>query len=299
MSHCVLIAVLAVLVGVPLGCRSAGRPVADTASLVVDSGSVAVDGVRIFYEAAGRGSPVILIHGGNLDRRMWDAQFTALAREHRVVRYDARGFGRSPGSAVPFAAHDDLLALLNALRIERAALVGLSMGGRIAIDFALAHPAMVDRLVLAAPGMSGWPFGAGDTTWIPAARAANARGDSVGIALAWLQSEFMRPAMEDPAVAERLRTIAGGNASYWAALFRRGDAERPATPPAVHRTASLSMPTLVLIGSRDARDIKLIVDTLAASVPKARRVDFEGAGHMLNMERADRFTQVVRDFLRP
>lgn len=78
----------------------------------VDRGFVAVDGARLYYESAGHGDPVVLLHGGNLDSRMWEPQFLALARDHRVIRYDARGYGRSAGADTPYSAHDDLLALL-------------------------------------------------------------------------------------------------------------------------------------------------------------------------------------------
>ena len=125
------------------------------ATSAVDTGRVNVPGGSLFFEAAGAGSPVILLHGGNLDRRMWDAEFAGLQSRHRVIRYDARGYGRSGPADTAFRAHDDLLALMDALGLSRATLVGLSLGGRIAIDFALAHPERVDRLVLAAPGISG------------------------------------------------------------------------------------------------------------------------------------------------
>ncbi|MBK6845089.1 MAG: alpha/beta fold hydrolase [Gemmatimonadetes bacterium] len=88
-----------------------------------------VPGSTLFYESAGTGSPVILLHGGNLDRRMWDAEFGALQRTHRVIRYDARGYGRSGASDTAFSAHHDLRALMDALQLPRASLVGLSLGG--------------------------------------------------------------------------------------------------------------------------------------------------------------------------
>lgn len=265
----------------------------------MSQGIAAVNGTTLWYEAAGQGSPVVLLHGGNLDRRIWDDQFARLARSHRVVRYDARGFGRSGRADRPFAAHDDLLALLRHLGVARASLVGLSLGGRIAVDFALAHPEMVDRLVLAGPGLSGWTWArdSPDTLWVRDARAALARGDTVGVALAWLRSDYMRPAMEQPALAARLRTLAAENVGTWKDVLRHPDVERVAAPPAVGRLAVVRAPTLVIVGSRDVPDIHRIVDTLVATVPGARKLVVDGAGHMVNMERPTRFTAAVLEFL--
>jgi 3-oxoadipate enol-lactonase len=290
--------VLLVLVLVSSDCRLKDQR-NTVAPVHVDSGTVAVKGTQLFYEEAGHGSAVILIHGGNLDRRMWDPQFLQLARDHRVIRYDLRGFGKSGDADIPYQAHEDLRALLAALHIDRAALVGLSGGARIAIDFALAHPERVDRLVLAAPGLSGWQFSNGDTLYFPEARRARALGDAAGLGLAWLGSEYMRPAMEHPELVPRLKEIAADNGKNWMGLLARGSLELVAEPPALHRTAMLRAPTPLVVGTRDTRDIQAIADTLAMTVRDLRRVTFEGAGHMLNMEQPSRFTTLVRDFLRP
>jgi pimeloyl-ACP methyl ester carboxylesterase len=268
-------------------------------SLRVDTGTVAVNGTHLFYEAVGRGSPVVLLHGGNLDRRMWDAQFVPLAQEHRVIRYDSRGFGKSGPADSPFQHHEDLHALLVALHVPRASLVGLSGGGRIAIDFALAYPEMVDRLVLAAPGLSGWQYSRADTAYFPEARRARDRGDAAGLGLAWLGSAYMRPAMEHSELVPSLREMAATNGDNWMGLLKHGNLEREADPPALHRTTLLRAPILLVVGTRDVPDIQAIADTLTAHAPKLRRVTFPGAGHMVNMEQPQRFTTLVSDFLRP
>ena len=266
----------------------------------VDTGTVAVNGTQLFYEAAGRGSPIVLLHSGDLDRRQWDPQFLPLALEHRVIRFDARGYGRSGRADTKYRADDDLFALLVALHIPRASLIGSSLGGRIAIDFALSHASMIDRLVLAAPGLSGWQFSRGDTSWFADARAARDRGDFGAIAIAWLQQDFMHAAMEHPDVAAHLRKVAGENGQFWADVLRlNGEQDQQGSPPALHRTRLITAPTLLIVGTRDTRDIVEIADTLSASMPHVRRVTFEGAGHMLNLEQPDRFTTVVLEFLRP
>lgn len=287
------------------GCHAAPRAAAVgaapgelSASIRVDSGTVPVNGTTLFYEAAGRGDVVVLLHSGNLDRRVWDPQFVALAREHRVIRYDQRGFGRSGPADAPYRHDADLRALLDSLGIPRASLVGLSGGGRIAIDFALAHPDRVERLVLASTGLSGWTYAKDDTAYFAAARPARDRGDAAALGIAWLGSAYMRPAMEHPELVAPLREMAAANGKAWMGLLRHGEMERATDPPALHRTAALRVPTLLVVGTRDTPDIQAIADTLVASVPAIRRVTFEGAGHLVNMEQPARFTALIGAFLR-
>jgi pimeloyl-ACP methyl ester carboxylesterase len=132
------------------GEKSGGRSGAKSAS-----GFAEVNGTRLYYESAGEGPAVVLVHGGLVDSRLWDAQVGPLSKRLRVVRYDLRGFGRSADAHAPFSHLEDLRALLDFLKIERASLVGLSLGGIIAADFALEHPERVDRLVLVGPGLRG------------------------------------------------------------------------------------------------------------------------------------------------
>ena len=285
-------------------CRGASPAGAETRKVSpqnapgVDSASIAVNGTRLFYEIAGTGPVVVLMHGGNLDSRMWDDQFATLARSHRVLRFDARGFGRSGPADTPYEAQADLYALLVALRIPRASLIGLSLGGRVAIDFALTHRDMVDRLVLVSPGLGGWRYTEQDTTWQPQARVILARGDTTGAILGWLRSDYMRPAMEHANLVPRLRELAADNVSYWKGLLRHGDTERAIIPPAATRLRAIDAPTLLLVGDRDNLDIQHIVDTLSAELPHARKVTVHGAGHMINMDQPDRFLELVREFLR-
>jgi pimeloyl-ACP methyl ester carboxylesterase len=247
------------------------------------------------------GSPIVMVHSAIVNRRAWDGVAPRLvAAGYRVIRYDLRGYGRSGPADAPYAAHEDLGALLDALGIGRASLVGLSGGGRVAIDFALAHPERVNRLVLASTGLSGWQYAdAGDTAYFAEARRARDRGDAATLGIAWLGSAYTRPAMEHPELVAPLRAMAAANGKAWMALLKHGDLEQPADPPALHHTTRLRIPTLLIVGTRDTPDIRAIADTLAASVPGIRRVTFEGAGHLVNMEQPQRFTKLVTTFLHP
>ncbi|MBC8090134.1 MAG: alpha/beta hydrolase [Phycisphaerae bacterium] len=296
-------------------CAGDARNAADTTNVSRDStpaGTTApsvpstiakadIPGGRLWYEIAGQGEPVILVHGGNLDARMWDVQFALLARTNQVVRYDLRGFGRSTNADSAFSAHDDLYALMNALKIPRASIVGLSLGGRVAMDLAVAHPEMVARLALAGPGLSGWAWDVRehpDTMWLKAARAAGQRGDTAAVGLAWLESDFMRPSMEQAALQPQLRALSTANVRLWSRFLRGADAEIPANPGAFAKVGALKVPTLLIVGSRDVPEIHRIVDSLAVKIPGARRVAIEGAGHMVNMERPVQFNEALLAFLK-
>src|SRR5215472_17690956 len=125
-----------------------------------ETGFVEVSGAPLYYEVAGIGSVLVLLHEGLVDSRMYDDQFGVLAQHRRVVRYDLHGFGRSGAPSQAYSHHEALRQLLDALGIERAAVLGMSMGSGIAIDFALTYPERTRALLLLAPGLSGYPPGA-------------------------------------------------------------------------------------------------------------------------------------------
>src|SRR5438270_10481819 len=104
------------------------------------TGFADVNGSRLYYEMMGEGHPLVLIHGGYMDRRMWDDQFAAFAEHYQVIRYDVRGFGKTELPQAPYSDRQDLYDLLQALGVTKTLLLGLSLGGEVAIDFTLEHP---------------------------------------------------------------------------------------------------------------------------------------------------------------
>ncbi len=258
----------------------------------VESGMARVAEPVIFFEAAGRGAPVVLIHGGQMDRRMWDPQFLPYAKTYRVVRYDVRGYGRSATATLPYSDVADLVALLDQLGIRKAHLVGLSLGGRIAIDFTLEHPDRVASLTAVAPGLRGFPSD-DDERWVAQWRAAQEKGGEAAATL-WLQDPFMVPAMEHPDLAPRLRELALANARAWLAnplLEIRQD------PPAAKRLAEIHVPVLVVIGDRDVPHMQKVADKLSSEIVGAKKVVIPGAGHISNMEKPQAFDRAVLEFL--
>jgi pimeloyl-ACP methyl ester carboxylesterase len=244
----------------------------------------------IAYDVRGSGPTVALIHGGVLDRRMWDREADAWASRFRVVRYDLRGMGKSVDVTGPFSSGDDLAAVLDAVGAPRAHLVGLSLGSAVALDFTLTHPERVDRLVLAGP----FPGGARVTERPPGVDsliAAASRGDvERAAAVAAGMPAFAAP----PDKAEWVRSLVMANAR----LFRQSPtAERRMSPPAMARLADVRASTLIIVGSRDAHDILVAADSLSASIRNAQRVTVPGAGHLVNVWQPGTFDRVVLAFL--
>src|SRR5262249_10957646 len=119
-------------------------------------------GGPLYYEVAGEGHPLVLIHAGVADHTMWDDQMDAFAQHYRVICYDTRGFGKTPVVDRDFSNRQDLYDLLKHLGVERAYVIGVSRGGQIATDFTLEHPEMVDALIPVASGLSGFNESATD-----------------------------------------------------------------------------------------------------------------------------------------
>jgi pimeloyl-ACP methyl ester carboxylesterase len=252
----------------------------------------------LYYEVMGKGEPLILMHGGLIDHRMWDDQFALLAGRFRVVRYDIGTNGLSRSRAPGGRTYEDLAALMDHLGIDRAHLMGLSLGGRVAIDFAVAYPERVHKVVLAAPGMSGYQFDS------PEAQQYRQRIFQVWMAGDWegVVEEFMRawtdgpqrePDDVDPAMRERVRRM-GDNCIRIHLVIGDG---LELDPPAVGRLGEIRAPTLVVAGDLDMPGIHEIVRLVDEQVPGSRKTVLEGAAHMVNMEKAEQFNRLVLEFL--
>jgi pimeloyl-ACP methyl ester carboxylesterase len=254
-----------------------------------------VAGTRLFYEVAGTGPPLVLIHGFTLDSRMWDDQMDALTTRHQVIRYDLRGFGRSamPGEE-PYTAAGDLKALLDYLGLEAAAILGLSLGGGVAADFAVTYPEAVRALVLVDATVGGWEWSSG---WNERLGAVWAAGRELGVETArerWLALPLFMAAREQPQVARRLRRIVSGYSGWhWV----NDDPQQYLDPPAIQRLGSITAPTLIIIGERDEPDFHGVAAALQRGIPHAEPVTIPGVGHMSNMEAVEQFNEIVLRFL--
>lgn len=262
------------------------------------SGYAPADGTSLYYEVAGVGSPVVLLHPGQGGCVLWDRQFASFAREYKVIRYDARGFGRSERPDAPFSTHEDLRSVLDALNVARAALVGLSGGGLTAIDCAIAYPERVSSLVLVNSGLSGYQFvHLGD--YFARLRAASEREDLDGwveVQLEmWFDGPARRPDQIDRAARDEVKRILVEQVKR---NRERGHGPRQQDLGAVDRLSEVRAPTLVVESALDAPDIHTIAVLLERGIGGARRVVIDNAAHLVNIERPDEFAAVVLPFLR-
>ena len=265
------------------------------------TGYAEVNGARLWYEVAGTGHPLILLHGGLVDSGLWDPQFPVFAQHYRTIRYDLRGHGRSSDAgAEPFSHIEDLHTLLGVLEIPRAHILGLSMSGAIVVDFALAHPEMVTALIPVAAGLSGYEPRAKPVPEIEqrfadeeAALERGAVDEAVEISLQlWTDGTRRTPEQVDPAVRERVRQMT-------TALYTRGDTPSPMRleQPAAARLGEIQVPTLVIVGDQDFHRVREVANALAEGIPGARLVIIPNTAHHLNLEQPEEFNRIVLDLL--
>jgi pimeloyl-ACP methyl ester carboxylesterase len=248
----------------------------------------------IYYETKGAGEAVVLIHGGNLDRRMWDEQFDLLSKNYYVIRYDVRNYGKSVLATHPYLDANDLAALLNQLKIDKTHIIGLSLGGRIGIDFAIAYPDKTRSLIAVGPGLSGFDWSRDSNQTFSQMIKAASEGHPEKAMELWLKDPYMAPAMEDPQRAQKIRQISLDNLNCWLA---NPFLERELDPPAIKRLGEIKAPTLIIVGSRDVPDIQKISNLLAKEIHGAQKIVISGSGHMVNMEKPIEFNKAVLDFL--
>jgi 3-oxoadipate enol-lactonase len=257
-----------------------------------------VDGLRLAYDVAGEGWPVVLLHAGIVDRGMWDDVVPLLADAFRVIRFDARGFGQSgrPPDG-DFARWDDLFAIMDAAGADRAHLVGVSQGAETALNAALVAPWRVGRLVLVGAGMHGWQFRDELNERWQAEVAAWECGDLDGCAEVSIGTWFDGPTRTAADVDRAARRRA------WEMQRRAIDLEndnaraKVLDPPASERLGEVRAPTLVAVGELDQPDMIAIAERLVAGIPGARHVLLPGVAHLPPMEQPTRFAVLVREFL--
>ena len=242
------------------------------------------------YELAGGGmgrDPVVLVHAGVADRRMWDSIWPILTAHHRVLRYDTRGYGESLPPTAPWSQHGDLLGLLQELGIGRAHVVGASMGAGIAVEAALAQPLRVASLVLAAPG--GALYG-------EATDEALDRGDLDAAVEVNLRAWVDGPARSPEAVDPEVRAFVGRmqRDAFELPEWDPDDApESELEPPAAGRLGEIACPTLVIMGVGYKPAPRAAGGGLVARVPLVDVVRWPEAGHMLVLERPRDFASLV------
>ena len=257
-----------------------------------------INGANLYYEDIGTGTPLVFVHAGIADSRMWDTQVAEFRNQYRVIRMDLRGYGQSAPTNALYSHREDVLALMDALSIDQAVLVGCSMSGKMAIDLTLDQPQRVRVLVVVAARPNGFNPDVPPSPYANEIDAAEEAHDlerlNVLELLHWVAGQGRTRADVDPyvwALASDMNRIALDNEE------RNGEEKPPLDPPAAGRLHELDLPVLVMCGDCDVPAIIMAADMMAQRIPGARKATLHNAGHLPNMERPDEFNRALKDFL--
>jgi 3-oxoadipate enol-lactonase len=262
------------------------------------SGAKDIGGTMMHYEVSGQGQPVLLLHAGIADCRMWNDQFGPLSVEHTVIRCDLRGFGNTPRGTVRFSHYRDVATLLDSLGIENVNLVGASFGGSVAIDFALAFPQRTRSLILCAPAVSGAVPSAEMLTIDSTEEAFLTRGDLAWAAAfnvrTWVVGPYRQPGDVSTTLQQRVTEMQLHNYSI---PTPAGAKSVPLEPRAITRLEEIRVPTLVMIGEKDIPSFQSLSEIVAKRIPHTKKIVVPGAAHMINMEQPEMFNHILMDYL--
>ena len=267
---------------------SAGSSSAQTVPSTPSTGGfVEVDGSRLYFDECGTGQKaVVLLHDGVVNSAVWDDVWPAFCKQFHAIRYDRRGYGRSPATTKPYYEADDLAALLADRRVSQAALVASSHGGNVALNFALRYPAQVSELVLIGPQAEGFPY---SEHFAMSQLAFQNAKDPIEVRAQ--NTYFIAPGND--AARERLRRLLIASPQD----HKHNDMPLPEKPvfPYIH---DLKMPTLILIGSVDIADNQAVAGALVMAIPAAARVVVPDTGHLMYLEKPEVFSSLVTGFLK-
>jgi len=265
------------------------------------SGFADVNGAKLYYEIAGAGQAFVMIHAGVADSRQWNSEFAHFASRYQVIRFDMRGYGKSEPVEGEFNILDDLVALLDTLNINTPVLImGCSMGGGLAIDFALAHPDRTRAIILVGSGPSGLELDAEEPEeQFKKAEEAYLAGNLELAAEIETQIWFdgqersarqINPAMRKLAYEMNLQALAHDSKKLGKHVRKEGQ-------PAVERLNELSMPVLVIVGLNDIPYLRMAAEYMQAHLATMKKVEIANAAHLPNMDQPEEFQQAVDAFL--
>ena len=270
----------------------------------VSSGYAEVNGTKLYYEMAGAGQPLVLIHGNFGDRRHWDLQFIELSKKYKVLRYDCRGYGKSalPKADEAYKDCEDLKALMEFLGIKKAHLCGLSQGGDIAIDFVLAYPDMAISLIPIGPQVMGmgeeeYNTPAFDTLRVTAVQTLEilkSKGPKGATDYLWTGEHVFGKSVISQ-VTRRALLQMGYDYSWW--RYLNANKRGYAFPKAIRKLNEIRIPSLIVTAEFDLPVCKELVDLMIEKIPGAKLISIKGAGHIMNMDKAGEFNKAVSEFL--
>ncbi len=256
--------------------------------------------MELWHESTGEGQPILLLHAGICDARMWERQMTSLAGRHRVIRADLRGFGRSPMPAENFSYARDVVELVESLEVGPVVLLGASLSGRVALEVATARPDLVEGLVLVNPALPDWPWSKRFRALAAEEGAALERGDVEAAVEANLRMWVEGPRRDRDGIDPELRRFVGSmqRDAFRIQLPMWDEAdEDPLVPDVGDRLGELLMPALVITGALDVDDFQEIARHISVAIPEAELQVIGGVAHLPSLERPDEFDRIVLGFV--
>ena len=256
--------------------------------------------MELWHETHGAGAPVFLIHAGVGDSRMWEPQWQTFSETHLTARCDLRGFGRTPIAAERYSHARDIAELLDQLKLGPYRLVGASLGGRVALEVALARPDLVDRLVLVGASVPGHDWSDTVRTFGDEEEAALGRGDIEAAVEAnlrmWVDGPDRRPDEVDQAVRRLVGEMQRRAFALQVPVWEQAEEELLVSDVG-DRFVEIRLPTLVVVGEKDVSDIHVIAQRLASGIHGALMATIRGAAHLPSLERPDDFARLAMPFL--
>lgn len=264
------------------------------------SGFVNINNAKIYYEVAGAGVPFVMIHAGVADSRQWNNEFTYFSQSNQVIRYDMRGYGKSEPVDGDFSNMSDLVSLLETLGIhEPIIIMGCSMGGDLAMDFALTYPERVKALIMVGSGPSGWELDVPAPSKFADAEKAYESGDFDLLAeietQIWFDGMGRTPDQVNPTMRKLLYEMDRLALSH--ETKKLGKRLQNSQIPAFDRLESLNIPVLIVVGSHDTPYILAAADYMKEKIEFAHKITFEDAAHLSNMDQPQEFQKAVEKFL--
>jgi pimeloyl-ACP methyl ester carboxylesterase len=267
----------------------------------ITKGTLTLDGTSLYYETAGQGEALLFAHAGFVDSRMWDEQFEFFAQSYQVIRYDMRGYGRSDPGQGPVVRRQEIYVLMKHLGLQKAVLIGCSMGGASVLDFALEHPEMTQALVLVSTAPGGFELQGepppGLMEMITALQQNDLQRASELQIRIWIDGMFREPEQVDPWVRQRAAEM--NRIPVENGTFLKMDLQplQPLDPPAVGRFKEVQVPTLIVAGGLDHPEILRAADFMTQEIPLAKKLMIPNSAHLPSMEQPKEFNQAVFDFL--
>jgi len=251
-----------------------------------------VENGKIYYEQCGTGDEaVVLVHDGVVHSAVWEDVWPAFCKTFPTIRYDRRGYGRSPSATGWYTETDDLFALLKHLNVHHAMMVGSSHGGELSIEFTLEHPNLVEQLVLVGAVVHGYPYSdhfmnRGEATWGPPAK------NNLTAAIAKIADDKYLTAPDHPSARQKIRDLLISAPQD----FTHNDMARdePSSLPCLHE---IHIPTLIVVGDADIPDVHAHAGAIETGIPNSRRIVVSDAGHLMYLEKPEEFSRIVIGFL--